>query len=118
MPEDDSKDELDDPYDVSESLSFKSLRGLAKIPKVQWITSSKRFVTSHQYPSENAGSRLVKLFDLDLLEDLRFLSIVFGSLLVLFAETNFSLRSTLMLTELYFNTGLVWLFRPTFRWTG
>lgn len=46
----------------------------------------------------------MKLFDLDLLKDLRFLSLLFGSSLVMFAETNFSLLAPLMLTELHFNT--------------
>lgn len=48
---------------------------------------------------DSTDYKLVHLFDLNLLRDLRFLNLIIGFSLVIFAETNFSLLTPLILAE-------------------
>lgn len=52
-------------------------------------------------------SKINALFDLDLLKDPRFVILIFGFSLVIFAETNFSILTPLMLAELNYTNAQI-----------
>lgn len=54
--------------------------------------------------SDSKKSRLVKLFDLDLLKDWRFINLLLGISIAVFSEINFALLTPLILKDLGYNT--------------
>lgn len=61
----------------------------------------------------NVTKKIVKLFDLDLLKDIRFLNLLMGISIAVFAEINFSLLTPLILNDLGYSTANIAGFMST-----